>query len=231
MGTAVSFVLEITPYQKQEPTLYWNHASGLFRGGYHATGRVDTVADIPPLLGQPMNTVAPEPACGPGAELARRRKMPNTAWYVLQTKPHQERSVCGRLREKGITAYLPCLAHTQTPYFPGYLFAQADLEETGLGLFNWLPGSKGLVQFGDCPATAPTAVIEEMKKRLSVYEDQIGREMAPGTAVCITAGPLTGYEGIVDRYLSGKERVVVLLSLLSHQTPRVVMAANAVTEV
>lgn len=155
--------------------------------------------------------------------------MPNTAWYVLQTKPHQERSVCGRLRGKGITAYLPCLAQTHTPYFPGYLFVQADLEETGLGLFNWLPGSKGLVQFGDWPATAPTAVIEEMKKRLA--EGQREREMAPGTAVCITAGPLAGYEGIVDRYLSGKERVVVLLSLLSHQTPRVVMAANAVTGV
>ncbi|MCL4267854.1 MAG: hypothetical protein KJ069_32105 [Anaerolineae bacterium] len=157
--------------------------------------------------------------------------MPNTPWYVLQSKAHQEMAVYGRLRGKGITTYLPCLARTRTPYFPGYLFIQANLEETGLGLFNWLPGSKGLVQFGDWPAVVPPAVIEGVKKSLAVYEGQMEQEIVRGTAVCITTGLLAGYEGVVDRYLSGKERVVVLLSLLSHQTPRVIMAASAVTEV
>ncbi len=154
--------------------------------------------------------------------------MNGSQWYALQTKTHKESAVYGRLLAQGITVYLPCLGHGRRPYFPGYLFVHADLHETGLGRFNWLPGSKGLVQFGDWPAVVPAAVVEAVKQSLAVYEGQVARGMERGTAVAIVSGPLAGYEGVFERYSSGKERVIVLLSLLQK---RVAVGAGVVTAV
>lgn len=131
------------------------------------------------------------------------------------------------LHAQGATIYLPTLkvkpanprAARQRPYFPGYMFVQADLQAVGANAFSWVPGTRGLVSFGEIPAIVPQNLIHRLKKQISRFE---ARGMSParpyqkGDRVRIIKGPFSGYEAIFDVYLSGSDRVQVLLAFLSH---------------
>lgn len=148
-------------------------------------------------------------------------------WYVLRVKAHKERTVDESLRVRAVTVYLPTIkvqsAKKRTvqtrPYFPGYLFFQADLEEVGLNAFNWLPGVRGLVTFGNTPATVTDEVIDSLRQQIAQVQRPDGNlAIAPfskGEAIQIVAGPFAGYSAIFDTYLPGSERVQVLLAFLS----------------
>jgi transcription antitermination factor NusG len=45
------------------------------------------------------------------------------------------------------------------PYFPGYLFVKADLSETALSLFQWMPMTSGLICIDGKPALVPDPMI------------------------------------------------------------------------
>lgn len=148
-------------------------------------------------------------------------------WYVLRVKPHKERAVCQRLQSQGTTVYLPTLkvkpanprSARQRPYFPGYMFVQADLQALGAHAFAWLPGTRGLVSFGEIPAIVPENLIHDLKQRIARFEARgmdTTRPYQKGDRVRIVKGPFSGYEAIFDVYLSGPDRAQVLLAFLSH---------------
>jgi transcription antitermination factor NusG len=114
-------------------------------------------------------------------------------------------------------------AAKKRPYFPGYLFVYADLQEEGQQAFSWIPGAHGLVAFDDEPAIVPAHLIHELQKRIAQLNAQGGVETVDfkkGQHVRIVSGPFEGYEAIFDMRLSGKERVQVLLRFLSdHPQP------------
>jgi transcriptional antiterminator RfaH len=155
----------------------------------------------------------------------------NKNWYALRTKPHKENAVYQRLQDWDIQTYLPLVrvnpknprAAKQKPYFPGYLFIYTDLENVGTNTINWLPGSIGLVSFGDIPATVPENLICELQQHLAQIEAEGGlifSELEPGDKVRIVEGPFAGYEAIFDMRLPGKDRIQILLSFLSqHPQP------------
>lgn len=158
-------------------------------------------------------------------------------WYALRVKPHKERFVRRLLEDQGTTVYFPALrvkpvnprAATVRPYFPGYIFVQADLEQEGQDAYRWLPGVHGLVAFGGAPAVVQEALIVALRQRLKQIEEAGGLKPAvfqPGDRVRIVAGPLAGYEAIFDTQLSGKERVQVLLAFLSAQPQPVKLDAK-----
>jgi transcription antitermination factor NusG len=147
-------------------------------------------------------------------------------WYVLRVKPHKERLVFGQLQQRGLDVYFPLLkvkpvnprAAKERPYFPGYMFVKVDLVELGRNALSWLPGTHGLVTFGDVPATVPPNMIDEIKTRLAIVEANGGlrrRELKKGDKVRITDGLFAGYEAIFDMHLPGEQRVQVLLAFLS----------------
>ena len=84
-------------------------------------------------------------------------------WYALRSKPRKEEVVWKQVRTQGFEAYFPRLrvnpvnprSRKLRPYFPGYLFVYADLEEVGVSVFQWMPHSIGLVCFGGEPAASP----------------------------------------------------------------------------
>jgi transcriptional antiterminator RfaH len=81
-----------------------------------------------------------------------------------------------------------------------------------------MPGTLGLVSFGDIPATVPENLISELQQRLLQIEAQGGLvlvDLKPGDPVRIVEGPFAGYEAIFNMRLPGKDRVQVLLSFLS----------------
>ena len=150
----------------------------------------------------------------------------NANWYALRIKPHKERAVSEQLQQWDIEAYCPMVrvkpknprAAKQKPYFPGYLFVHIDLDSVGSNTINWMPGTLGLVSFGNTPATVPENLIGELQQRLLQIEAQGGLvlvDLEPGDPVRIVEGPFAGYEAIFNMRLAGKDRVQVLLSFLS----------------
>ena len=153
-------------------------------------------------------------------------------WYVLHSKPQKEQWLHKQLNALEIEAYYPCL-HTKNgkqhtlsvrPYFPGYLFVNVDLGLTGISTLKWIPGSQGLVSFGDEPACVSESLLQRIRQRV----DEINRAetdiiscLKPGDQVEIRSGPFAGYEAIFCARLHGSERVQVFLKLLQDQIIRI----------
>jgi transcriptional antiterminator RfaH len=146
-------------------------------------------------------------------------------WYALRSKPRKEDAVWRQVLSQGFDAYSPRLrvnpvnprSRKYKPYFPGYLFILADLEETGLSVFQWMPHTLGLVSFGGEPAAVPDSLIEAVRLRVDQINASGGEEfdgLKTGDLIRITTGPFAGYEAIFDIRLPGTVRVRVLLELL-----------------
>ncbi len=61
----------------------------------------------------------------------------------------------------------------------------------------------------------PGVVIADVRASVAAFATRQEQGIRSGAKVKITAGVLAGYEGVFERYQSGKERVLVLLSVLS----------------
>jgi transcriptional antiterminator RfaH len=149
-------------------------------------------------------------------------------WYALRSKPRKEEVVWRQVRSQGFDSFYPRLrihpvnprSKKVRPYFPGYLFVYADLEEVGISVFQWMPHAMGLVSFGGEPASVPENLIYSLRKRVEELAEAGGElfdGLKPGDVVRISEGPFRGYEAIFDARLPGNERVRVLLELLSNQ--------------
>ena len=149
-------------------------------------------------------------------------------WYALRSKPRKEDVVWRQVILQGFEVFYPRLrvnpvnprSRKVKPYFPGYLFVNADLVDVGLSVFQWMPHSLGIVKFGDEPAHVPENLIHALRKRVEEIA-QAGGEVFDGfkngDTVWISDGPFRGYEAIFDARLPGSERVRVLLELLGSQ--------------
>ncbi len=146
-------------------------------------------------------------------------------WYVLRCKPHKEHHVHSQLVANTIEVYYPTVrvrpANPRSarirPYFPGYLFVHVDLDLVGVSVFQWLPGTVGLVEFDGYPPPVPGSFIRQLQQRLEAIRRAGGltlNGLKKGDPVRITAGPLAGYEAVFDMRLSDSERVRVFLDLL-----------------
>ncbi len=149
-------------------------------------------------------------------------------WYALRSKPRKEDVVWRQVRTQGFETFYPRLRVNPVnprskkikPYFPGYLFVYADLDEVGLSVFRWMPHAIGLVNFGGEPATVPENLIHAIRKRVEEIAEAGGEVLEglkQGDVVRINEGPFRGYEAIFDGSLPGKERVRVLIELLGNQ--------------
>jgi len=146
-------------------------------------------------------------------------------WYALRSKPRKEDVVWRQLLSQGFEAYYPRLkvqpvnprSRKLQPYFPGYLFVLADLEETGTSIFRWMPHTLGLVSFGGEAAVVPEGLILSIHRRVDQINAAGGEKfdgLIPGDTVWISEGPFQGYEAIFDVRIPGSQRVRVLLELL-----------------
>lgn len=94
----------------------------------------------------------------------------------------------------------------------------ACLPEIGQSAFQYLPFSMGLIWLGGEPAVVPDAVVGAVQTRLAEIWDAGGltyRDLEPGERVVIQDGVFEGYEGIFDAYISGNDRVHILLKMLN----------------
>jgi transcriptional antiterminator RfaH len=142
----------------------------------------------------------------------------NTAsrsWWVLHTKPRQEKALARHLSAAGVGFYLPCVGRrnrirgrvltSQVPLFTSYLFLFADRAErvsaltTDRVVHSLEVHDQGrlwtdLRQIEQLIATGAPVTPEA--------------QLAPGTPVEISTGPLEGLQGTIIRSASGRRFVV-----------------------
>ncbi len=143
---------------------------------------------------------------------------------VVHAKRHRERAVQAHLERDGVPAYLPLLRQRPrpavgpevAPMFPGYVFCQpAPNQLHGVSMCS---GVAHLVAFGDGPAQVGAEVVAYLRARagadgvIDLLPSIAGRE------VTITDGPLRGLPAVVERRLTGRQRVLVLMDLLHRRT-------------
>ena len=160
-------------------------------------------------------------------------------WYALHSKPRKEDLLWDQLLIRKIEAYNPRIqvqpvnprARKVKPYFPGYVFVRADLEQVNWSTLHWMPGATGLVSFGGEPASVPEALIQAIRHRVEQINAGGGEQLEglqPGDPVVIQGGAFDGYEAIFDAKVSGNERVRVLLKLLQSQQKRLELPAGQI---
>lgn len=157
-------------------------------------------------------------------------------WYALHTQPYRETQVADLLASRGVAIFLPMipthhrrLGAVQRPLFPSYLFAQFDVEASGLATVQWTPGLNYVVALGDRPVPIPDDVIIALQERVRAICAQGGIPMhrfRPGDRVVITAGPLRGLEAVFQGPMRPSERVRLLVEFLGQLTPVEVSVAD-----
>jgi hypothetical protein len=146
------------------------------------------------------------------------------SWLVLQSKRHRERAVQATLSREGIPTYLPLLRQWPRPavgrdvgpMFPGYVFCQPAA--TQLSVVAGCSGAVGLVRFGEGPAQVGAEVVAYLRSRAGADGVIEIDPVVAGREVTITDGPLRGLAAVVERRLTARQRVLVLMDLLHRQT-------------
>ncbi|RJX30679.1 MAG: transcription/translation regulatory transformer protein RfaH [Oxalobacter sp.] len=158
-------------------------------------------------------------------------------WYLIHTKPRQEKSALLNLDQQGYECYLPLLptekirqgiiAIVDEPLFPRYIFIRLGRGETAK---SWSPirstkGVSRLVSFGNEPAKVDDKLVEMLRSRENVKQKQPLRIFNTGDYVTVTEGPFVGIEAIYQMS-DGEGRVMVLIELLSKRVKMSVEVAK-----
>ncbi len=150
-------------------------------------------------------------------------------WYVAQTKPKAEKRACHWLKMKNIRVFIPRMEVKKTrkkhavstvePVFPGYLFVQLEPAPSAWQELKWTPGIKKILDCNGIPSIVPEQVIEELRLRTERKGFiQHGCKFRKGEKVQLTEGPLKGLIGVIEEARPGKERINILMHILSSPT-------------
>ena len=145
-------------------------------------------------------------------------------WYVVSTKPHQEKQAELHIKQCGIECFLPLLKESKIicrtrktvikPLFPGYLFARFELERHYRAV-SYATGVRKIVEFGSGPVELDATMIEAIKERLNDgYVTPHSEHFKMGQILHIKAGPLVGFEAVFVREMTDRNRVLLLLNTL-----------------
>ena len=147
---------------------------------------------------------------------------PNLPWYVLYTKPRNEKKVAQRLSEAGYTVYCPLqkvrrqwsdrTKVVEEPLFKSYLFIQIENHKRD-EVFSF-PGTVRYLFWLRRPAQLRQVEINTHQKWLGEYnhEDIDISDILPGDYVRIPSGPFTGEQAVLlDK--TNKKAVVQLKEL------------------
>ncbi len=158
------------------------------------------------------------------------------AWYLIYSKPQQERLALENLERQGYPSYLPLMRNRRRrkgryvaviePMFPRYLFVHLSDETDNWGPIRSTIGVASLVRFGMRAARVPDNLIEMMHERDDEGVQALAApDLNPGDQVRIVEGVMAGYEAIFQAR-TGKERVVLLLQLAQDRTARIQVSTH-----
>jgi transcriptional antiterminator RfaH len=146
-------------------------------------------------------------------------------WYVIHTKPRQEKRALSNLQNQGYQCYLPIIAIEklsrerlnviEEPLFPRYLFISLDASRYGQ---NWSPirstwGVSGLVSFGSEPAIINSSLIDLLRQQERGLSEDPHRLFSEGESLLVVEGPFAGLQAIYQMS-NGENRAMVLIELM-----------------
>jgi transcriptional antiterminator RfaH len=147
-------------------------------------------------------------------------------WYLVHSKPRQERLAFDNLTRQGYACYLPVLPTEKIrqgaitladePLFPRYLFIRlgSDLSAKGWGPIRYTTGVSRLVSFGAEPAKIDDDLVLQLQKTESMLKNKPARLFEAGDRVRFTSGAFAGIEGVFQ-IAEGEKRVMVLIEMMS----------------
>ncbi len=149
-------------------------------------------------------------------------------WYAIQTDPQRELDLWRDLDALGVESYFPALPPkindsnkgVVRPYLPGLVFVRIDPDRIDINTLEYIPHSQGIVRAEGLAARIPSDFIFALKRRMVELERTgsalpEGRDQADPT--WLADAPFEGYRAIFNSELSGDQRVVALVKMLSEQ--------------
>ena len=151
-----------------------------------------------------------------------------TSWYCLRSRPKHEHIAAAHLRQMaGVEVFCPRLRFKrptvrgarwfEEAMFPGYLFARFDFIERHKEV-GYANGISGILRFGERYAAVSEGIVAMLRDHTN--ETQVAviePDIREGDSVTIVQGAMTGIVGVVTHFLSGRERVRVLLDFLGRE--------------
>jgi len=146
-------------------------------------------------------------------------------WYLISTKPNQEKIAKLNLENQSLEAFLPILV-TVDPrkrtvinskvMFTGYIFSRFDVQIQDYSFIRSTRGISRVVRFGNRLAEVSDDFILKLKSR-SDYDQSFVKEMkikqyVYGDTVLVTGGLLKGRKGIFIK--KSKDRAKILIDIL-----------------
>lgn len=158
-------------------------------------------------------------------------------WYLVHTKPRQEKCALENLERQGYECYLPTfpkekllqsgMAIADEPLFPRYLFIRLGQGHTDQ---SWTPirstkGVSQLVRFGVNPAKVHDGLIDCLRATEAAVQASPERLFTLGEQVRLNDGAFVGIEGVYQM-ADGERRVMVLIELMGKPVVMKVDAAS-----
>ncbi|MBX2842510.1 MAG: UpxY family transcription antiterminator, partial [Flammeovirgaceae bacterium] len=132
-------------------------------------------------------------------------------WYVIYTKPKNEKKVNQRLVDKNIQTFLPLQKtlrqwsdrkkKVEVPVFSSYLFVRIDIKNKYDVLETY--GVVRFVNYLGKPAIVREHEIEAIQFLLNNYTEIKAESLSIGSRLEIKAGALKGNTGIVVKHKNG----------------------------
>ena len=153
-------------------------------------------------------------------------------WYLVKTKPRQEKIAKQNLVNQGYKVFCPIakLNNQLVVLFPGYLFVQLNEKIQSWSPINSTKGVSNFVKFGSNFAKVPTSVIELIKTNQHITADKLKdlNKFKPGDKVQISDGPFKNYIAIFKCY-KPDERVILLMNLLGNELSLSIKNTSVIT--
>jgi len=146
----------------------------------------------------------------------------NSGWYVIYTRPQQERKVVQHLSEKQLNHYLPTIEKVRqwhdrkkvikVPLFPSYVFVHLSRQKDYYDSINDNPGFLYFVKSGKTNARISEEVIHNIRFVLDNGKEieTTSGYIEPGTQMIIRNGPFTG---LVCQVVEHKKTQKILVKL------------------
>ena len=141
-------------------------------------------------------------------------------WYLIKTKPRQEKKAKQNLENQGYVAFFPIAEINErlVVLFPGYLFVRLNEKTQKFSPINSTKGVSYFVKFGLNFAKVPSSVIEFIKTNQHISADKLKNldKFKSGDKVQISDGVFKNWVAIFKCY-KPDDRVILLMNLLGNE--------------
>ena len=138
-------------------------------------------------------------------------------WYLIKTKPRQEKIAKQNLENQGYVTFCPItkINNKLVILFPGYLFIKLNDKTQNWSPINSTKGVSHFVKFGLNFAKVPTSVIKFIKTNQHITTEKLINlnKFKPGDKVQISDGAFKNWVAIFKCY-KPDDRVILLMNLL-----------------